>query len=129
MLATSKHVFKIKTCRNLFKNYNVLSINFSLNSFRLPMLKSPDCTDFFVINFYFKLWISSICYTHFSSPGFVHFVLCLHHRDHWKWRWYQRICKSKDWESCGQCRGRSRCGCWNRNKPIQVSNNKISQNI
>ena len=22
MLATSKHVFKIKTCRNLFKNYN-----------------------------------------------------------------------------------------------------------
>ena len=25
MLATSKHVFKIKTCRNLFKNYDLLS--------------------------------------------------------------------------------------------------------
>ena len=25
ILATSKHVFKIKTCRNLFKNYDLLS--------------------------------------------------------------------------------------------------------
>ena len=25
MLATSKHVFKIKTCRNLSKNYDLLS--------------------------------------------------------------------------------------------------------
>ena len=33
MLATSKHVFKIKTGRNLFKNYDFLFISVNINDF------------------------------------------------------------------------------------------------
>ena len=90
MLATSKHFFKIKTCRNLFKNYDLLSaVSIFLSSFNFSnhaFLKQvfPDSSHF-PLNFpvsqkqNFRLFVSidqmnhfhkHTNYTHFKRPNF-----------------------------------------------------------
>ena len=52
MLATSKHVFKIKTCRNLFKNHDLLSavLTFWFNCSSLcNMLRRVDIYPFLLL--------------------------------------------------------------------------------
>ena len=66
MLATSKHVFKIKTCRNLFKNYDLLS---AVSAFWYNM-RSFHSRNLYImymkVKFYTHLNMGSFSILHFS---------------------------------------------------------------